>query len=315
MPSSNFKLFDENKLNMLADEAYDVSTQRLNGVQQGIASSELQNKSLYQVSLMAYALTQLMQANGYDANDSDAVSTFVNNLSSSIIQKVADRATSSDVTTPTAISKYIPPSLFASFFAANGFTKTQSLSSATASLIDSSSPPSNPDAAFSKLVNAINTNVEIVTYAGAYTNNISISAASGSGASYRYGYSSVLTLPATFKKKPKFVMLLGRKSSTSSAYAPSNYNNIVYGLSMNAPEADVGTNITTTVYSTASNYAGTSFIPFTTAPTGVSAHTWWDNSAKGFKIRLMSNQTSVQSFDPQYINNNSVYTYYLLVFY
>ena len=97
MASSNIKLFDENKGNMLNDTEFNISTQRLNGLQTGVASSQLQNKAMYQASLMAYAIAQLMLANGQNANDTDAVSTFVNNLLASIVQKVADKASANDV--------------------------------------------------------------------------------------------------------------------------------------------------------------------------------------------------------------------------
>lgn len=97
MPINNFKLFDEKKANMMTDEEYAINQQRLNGVQSGVASSQLQNKTLYQTALMCYALAQLMAANGYDANDADAVSTFVNNLSRSMVQKVVDKASANDV--------------------------------------------------------------------------------------------------------------------------------------------------------------------------------------------------------------------------
>lgn len=97
MPTNNFKLFDEKKANMMTDEEYAINQQRLNGVQSGVASSQLQNKTLYQTALMCYALAQLMAANGYDANDANAVSTFVNNLSLSIVQKVVDKASANDV--------------------------------------------------------------------------------------------------------------------------------------------------------------------------------------------------------------------------
>lgn len=97
MPTNNFKLFDEKKANMMSDDDYAINQQRLNGVQSGVASSQLQNKTLYQTALMCYALAQLMAANGYDANDANAVSTFVNNLSLSMVQKVVDKASDNDV--------------------------------------------------------------------------------------------------------------------------------------------------------------------------------------------------------------------------
>lgn len=89
MPTNNIKIFDENKTNMLTDVEYSTNAQRLNGVQSGVASSKLQNKTLYQTSLISYAIAQFMNEMGFDASDSGAVSTFVNNLSSSI-KKPAD---------------------------------------------------------------------------------------------------------------------------------------------------------------------------------------------------------------------------------
>ena len=113
MASSNIKLFDENKGNMLSDTEFNISTQRLNGLQTGVASSQLQNKAMYQASLMAYSIAQLMLANGQNANDTDAVSTFVNNLLASIVQKVADKATMQDITDGIA-GKWISSELFKS---------------------------------------------------------------------------------------------------------------------------------------------------------------------------------------------------------
>lgn len=112
MPKNNFKLFDENKSNMMTDVEYNTNAQRLNGVQSGVASSQLQNKTLYQTALMCYALAQIMAANGYDANDADAVSTFVNNLSSTMVQKVKDRASELEVKTGAKVNKYVTPGDF-----------------------------------------------------------------------------------------------------------------------------------------------------------------------------------------------------------
>ena len=113
MASSNIKLFDENKGNMLNDTEFNISTQRLNGLQTGVASSQLQNKAMYQASLMAYAIAQLMLANGQNANDTDAVSTFVNNLLASIVQKKLDKATQQDVEGGT-VGKWISSELLKS---------------------------------------------------------------------------------------------------------------------------------------------------------------------------------------------------------
>lgn len=35
MAETNFKLFDENKVNMLSDQEYNTNTQRINGVRGG----------------------------------------------------------------------------------------------------------------------------------------------------------------------------------------------------------------------------------------------------------------------------------------
>ena len=111
MPSSNILLFDANKANMMADEQYNTNTQRLNGVQSGIASSQLQNKALYQVSLVAYAIAQIMNQNGRDANDTAAVSAFVANLSGTMLQKVVDLATTQQAQAGVATDKWMSPAL------------------------------------------------------------------------------------------------------------------------------------------------------------------------------------------------------------
>ena len=109
MASTNFKLFDENKTNMMSDTEYNINTQRLNGVQAGIASSQLQNKTLYQTSLVAYSLAQIMMQNGYDANDSAAVSAFVGNMSNSLLQKVLDKATTAEAQAGSVDNKWMTP--------------------------------------------------------------------------------------------------------------------------------------------------------------------------------------------------------------
>lgn len=111
MPSSNILLFDANKANMMSDEQYNTNTQRLNGVQSGIASSQLQNKTLYQVSLVAYAIAQIMNQNGLDANDTAAVSAFVANLSGTMLQKVADLATTQQAQAGVVTGKWMSPAL------------------------------------------------------------------------------------------------------------------------------------------------------------------------------------------------------------
>ena len=111
MATNNFKLFDENKANMMGDTEYGVNPQRLNGVQTGVASSELNNKFAYQMSLVAYSIAQMMNANGIDANDTQAVSAFVNGLSSTVMQKVLDKATEEMAIAGTDNSHYMTPAL------------------------------------------------------------------------------------------------------------------------------------------------------------------------------------------------------------
>ena len=111
MASSNIKLFDENKGNMLTDTEFNISTQRLNGLQTGVASSQLQNKAMYQASLVAYAIAQVMMQNGKNANDTDAVSTFVSNLSNTMLQKVYDLATTEEAKAGVATGKWMSPAL------------------------------------------------------------------------------------------------------------------------------------------------------------------------------------------------------------
>ena len=109
MPTNNFKLFDQNKANLLSDTEYANATQRLNGVQTGVASSQLQNKFAYQVSLVAYAIAQIMNQNGLDATDTLAVSAFVGNLGGALLQKVADKASSTEAAAGVLTNKYISP--------------------------------------------------------------------------------------------------------------------------------------------------------------------------------------------------------------
>ena len=116
MAANNFKLFDENKQNMLSDQEYQASQQRLGGVQAGIASSMLNNKFAYQMSLIAYAIAQMMNANGYDATDALAVSAFVGNLSNSVLQKVIDKATTAEAQAGTNTLKWMTPALVKSFY-------------------------------------------------------------------------------------------------------------------------------------------------------------------------------------------------------
>ena len=109
MATNNIKIFDENKSNIMPSEEYGTNSQRLNGVQQGIASSMLQNKTLYQLSLVAYAIGQMMVNNGLDANDDNAVSAFVGNLANTIVQKVVDKASTAEAQAGADANKFMTP--------------------------------------------------------------------------------------------------------------------------------------------------------------------------------------------------------------
>lgn len=217
MPSSNFKLFDENKQNILTSEEYNGSTARLNGVQAGIASSKLHNKSMYQQSLMAYALAQIMVENGIDASDEDAVATFIAKLRNSIGLTALDKC----------------------------FSKLQSLSSSTAALIDSVDPPSTPDAALIKLLGniaAVPTQYcEIVQYTGTGTSESITRLAQTTYAYSGYTWHSVAGLmldkTITFSREPKAVFLLSMQyaqlggeykllTQPANAYTDTRYFNL-----------------------------------------------------------------------------------------
>ena len=83
MAQNNFKIFDQNKVNMQSDTDYTNNTQRLNGVQQGIASSSLNNKALYQASTMNAAIAGFMNDNGQDATDANLL-TLKNNYAAAL---------------------------------------------------------------------------------------------------------------------------------------------------------------------------------------------------------------------------------------
>ena len=157
MASSNIKLFDENKGNMLSDSEFNTSNQRMNGLQTGVASSQLQNKAMYQASLVAYAIAQIMMQNGLNANDTDAVSAFVANLSGTMLQKVYDLATTEEAKAGVATGKWMSPALVK---AAIGKTLTdknylpKSGGTMTGNLILNANPTANLGAATKQYVDS-----------------------------------------------------------------------------------------------------------------------------------------------------------------
>ena len=157
MASSNIKLFDENKGNMLTDTEFDISTQRLNGLQTGIASSKLQNKAMYQASLIAYAIAQVMMQNGKNANDTDAVSAFVANLSGTMLQKVYDIATTAEAQAGVATGKWMSPALVKAAIDTLA-AKAQNILSDETKVLLGLGMDSVPDDAFTSLKNLIDSN-------------------------------------------------------------------------------------------------------------------------------------------------------------
>lgn len=136
MPTNNFKLFDQNKANLLSDTEYANATQRLNGVQTGVASSQLNNKFAYQVSLVAYAIAQIMNQNGLDASDTLAVSAFVGNLGGSLLQKVVDKASTVEAQAGTSNTKWMTPALVKAAIDALGIKVGDIVYAATDSIDD-----------------------------------------------------------------------------------------------------------------------------------------------------------------------------------
>lgn len=130
MALNNFKLFDERKGNMLSDGEYNTNAQRLNGVQSGVASSSLNNKFAYQMSLVAYAVASLMAANGFDATDNIALSTFVGNLSNSVLQKILDKASTAEAQMATFDNKWMSPLKVRQFFESKKATSLQAITGA-----------------------------------------------------------------------------------------------------------------------------------------------------------------------------------------
>ena len=161
MATNNFKLFDQNKANLLSDTEYENSTQRLNGVQTGVASSQLNNKFAYQVSLVAYAIAQIMNQNGLDASDTLAVSAFVGNLGGSLMQKVADRASTAEAVAGVLANKYISPATMkAAALLLSGGTMSGTLNMNSNRIINLPTPSANSEPATKGYVDGVKSGLE-----------------------------------------------------------------------------------------------------------------------------------------------------------
>lgn len=78
--ATNFRQFDAPKNNMSSDVTYQASSFLSQGATTGVASSSLHNKLFYQLSTMMTALAQMMEAKGYDPQDT-SLATLVTELS------------------------------------------------------------------------------------------------------------------------------------------------------------------------------------------------------------------------------------------
>lgn len=209
MASSNIKLFDENKGNMLSDSEFSISNQRMNGLQTGVASSQLQNKAMYQASLVAYAIAQVMMQNGKNANDTDAVSAFVANLSGTMLQKVYDIATTAEAQAGVATGKWMSPALVKAAIDTLAAKAQNILSNETKTLfgLSADAVPDDVLALIKTLIDAANTNAnskaKIAT--GSYT---------GTGT---YGSSNPNSL--TFDFEPKILFVTNPSTATSQLVA------------------------------------------------------------------------------------------------
>lgn len=70
-PQSNFQIFAESATDMQTDTEYSTDSQRINGVEPGLAKSELHNKLYRQATVMVAALAQVLVERGFSAMDND----------------------------------------------------------------------------------------------------------------------------------------------------------------------------------------------------------------------------------------------------
>jgi hypothetical protein len=82
--TSNFKVFDPNKANMIDDAAYENSLYRQNGVTPGIAPSAMHNKMFYQWSMMCAAFGHFVADQGFEASDAD-LAQLKNNITQALL--------------------------------------------------------------------------------------------------------------------------------------------------------------------------------------------------------------------------------------
>lgn len=69
--SSNFKIFDENLVNIMDDTAYAASTYRTQGAVSGVAPSNVHNKLYRQTSILSAAIAEVAKNRGEVVSDAD----------------------------------------------------------------------------------------------------------------------------------------------------------------------------------------------------------------------------------------------------
>lgn len=71
MANTNFKVFAESSDDVMPDVEYSTDPQRINGVEPGLAKSNLHNKLYRQGTIMAAAIAQVLTERGFDAMDNN----------------------------------------------------------------------------------------------------------------------------------------------------------------------------------------------------------------------------------------------------
>lgn len=78
MPQNDFLIFNQNNNNTLTQTEFQSDSQRIDGLQGGIARSKIHNKILRQASIAVNALSRLIIDSGNDALDTDPESYYIN---------------------------------------------------------------------------------------------------------------------------------------------------------------------------------------------------------------------------------------------
>ena len=95
MANTNFKTFAESTPDIMTDIEYSADPQRINGVEPGLAKSNLHNKLYRQATIMATAIAQVMVERGFDAMDND-YNGLVEGLRQTFVYSVNDKKPGAD---------------------------------------------------------------------------------------------------------------------------------------------------------------------------------------------------------------------------